>query len=131
MPNELTPEQKRELDCWIAENVMGLVSVGKDAEMRERWLTKEINAVINRISYDELRRHYLYAVPKFTTSPADAMAVLQVCSKKVPLHLEVGCSGEHWFVGRPDQDASETVMASTLPLAICLFAKALYGKDGK
>lgn len=127
--NDLTPEQHAELNAWICENVMGLVSVGKDAEMQERWLPKEIHAVINCISYSELSRHYLYAIPRYTTSPADAMAVLEKICERVTITIDhVYCDGHNWSIcafGSID----EAIYEETLPLAICLFARQLFTEE--
>lgn len=127
----LTPEQHAELNAWIAENVIGLVSIGQDAEMQERWLPKEIHAVIKRISYEELSNHFLYEIPEYATSPADAMEVLEKCAEKVSdaIRYRVNYNrpdGKHGF---SCFEIPQVVAAETLPLAIVLFAKALFEKE--
>jgi len=112
-----TPEELRELDAWIAEHVMGLVR-------HPCWYTHEHWEGVWRVpdgtkGFNKFRP---------TTDPAAAMAVLEKCAEvESPVSVATCFEAGTWSVfvgGHWDEKRS----AETLPLAICLFAKALFSK---
>jgi hypothetical protein len=111
-----TETELKELDAWIAEHVMGW----------ELWIAAPDCPVYRTGDKDNPTQKWF----KPTTKSSSAMMVLEKCCERLPLHVEIGKYGENWCVSRPDQDATEAVIAPTLPLAICLFAKALFS-NGK
>jgi len=103
-----------ELDKWIAENVMGLVWRGCGCNS---WFDPKNKM---EISYN--------LSP--TTDPAAAIKVLEKCAEMFPVEIRIGNYDKgRYFVGT-DYDFDMTHgKAETLELAICLFAKKLFGKS--
>lgn len=67
-------------------------------------------------------------LPRFTTNPADAMAVLKKCYDVLTI---CSCKTPNGFKFWLPDGFSKAVEAETLELAICEFAKALFSKEGK
>lgn len=124
----MTDEEKRELDAFCAESVLGLravktvmvIEAGTFALVRhgENKGTVFVHDCMNNIKPF-----------KPTVNPADAMAMLewiiQVTKKSV---CQCVCSeGFEVYHGGSDY-IKTTVRAKTLPLAICKFAKQLFSK---
>ena len=127
----MTPEL-RELDAWIAEHVMGWRRV----QSAESHRTEEI---VSRVEGDGLCsfnepwqpqpggvffQQWRYFIP--TTDPAAAMMVLEKCAKKQAVNVWYSTVHKQWAAA--DSGCFHTQYAETLPLAICMFAKKLYGK---
>jgi len=143
----MTNEQHAELNQWIAENVMDAkIFVG--LKKRGYWYRPNAHGYTGQqseawhITRDEAKKHeYLrgdepvticeFDTPKYTTSPADAIAVLEkIVREKCGVKIEnVYCDGDNWRIYESDID--DAVYAETLPLALCLFTKSIFGKDSK
>jgi hypothetical protein len=120
----MTNTELRELDAWIAENVMGwkranfLSSYGKGRFM----VSRETGDIM---AYDLKGEGF-----QPTTDPAAAMEVLKKCGKTKKNAIEIFClrpdenrSGkESYWVNDPKTESE------TLELAIALFAKKLFTK---
>ena len=107
----MTTQELRELDAWIAFNVM------KWGYSNFYWWNQGVILPITEC-------------PRFTTDPAAAMAVLKKCAEKCQHDVAiVSPVPKMWKVGYVSWD-DETILgkeeAETLELAICLFAKALF-----
>jgi hypothetical protein len=124
----MTDTEKRELDAWIAVNIMKWQEV-------KPW---DINPGHGQF----VIRHGVPVAPppifKFepTTDPAAAMEVLKKCAAKLYPSDEVQIYGNDedggYVIFSPEtKDAEGFVLesdAKTLELAICLFAKKLFSK---
>lgn len=125
----MSAEEKRELDAWIAEHVMGHRRRNRNGrdEMEfplDDGTTKWIGPSL---------------WPNYTTNDADAMAVLKVCAKKRTAHWDKYCPDVTLSISSPrpewdnkwiimsDAEGTITAEADTLPEAICLFSKKLHG----
>jgi len=98
----MSEKQLRELDAFIAEHVFGF-------DMAET-------------SVDDIER--------YTTDPAAAMMVLEKCCERTEDgRVIVRMGGNKWIA--TGSNTSIYCVAETLPLAICLFAKELFAKEGK
>ena len=112
----MTPTEKelRELDAWIYKHVM-----------------KFLNSDFRDENSNELWNHHKAFSP--TTDPAAAMLVLERCVEKNDLYdaIVVSFNNNQWIVSSFCNEANEIKeqegVAETLPLAICLFAKKLFG----
>ena len=110
----MSTQELRELDAWIEINLFGRVDV------------KVEGSTFGEISWDSDKM----PVRQFSTDPAAAMQVLEKCCEKLdaPDKYNPGVSpivksvGRFWVGNQNGQ---------TLPLAICLFAKQLFTKEGK
>ena len=112
--NTMTPEQLREFDAWIDATVF------KQNTTFERLPPPE---------YYELITDVGRTCPHYTTSPADAMAVLEKIAEKTSITIELAESDKgvkHWRIHAGNID--EAVYAKTLSLVICLFARKLFEK---
>lgn len=117
----MSAEEKRELDDYCAEKVMDWWR-GIDADGNVVWYGKN-RFMLKRSEWEP------------TVDDADAMAVLRKCAEKCTVTVECGINvNNDWqaMVARLNQEGKKTVedfctCAPTLPLAICLFAKKLYG----
>lgn len=111
----MKPKEMRELDQWIALNVMGW----KRGEGARCNLVQPPPYKFGVTTIDKL--------PRYTTSPADALAVLEACLEKsgygliLDAHDDAGFSIEHRSPMTPHSTGDET-----LALTICLFAKKLF-----
>jgi len=122
----MTTTELRELDAWIAENVMGLtqdyaiLKYGHYYRPEARGYTRDINEAWRcnkQIADDESKAEGCKAVPipfkSYTTDPAAAMDVLKKCIEK-----------DAYTTGSMIRGASEGF--GKLELQICLFAKQLF-----
>lgn len=97
-----------ELDAWIAEHVHGFKKVRRDIDREITGYGFDANNKFTRL-------------PSPTTSPADAMRVLEKCANEcgtVKL-VKIG----NWWVNDGEEFEGKS---GSLPLAICLFAKKLF-----
>ena len=116
-------KEMRELDAWIAEHLFKQhIEWRKTLSERDPWIITQ-----NSRGYTQS------LVPNFTTDPAVAMLVLEKCAEKIKgcaLSVET-TGGRSWTIGGEFGEGMiyDFSTAETLPLAICKFAKQLYGKD--
>lgn len=105
-------DELRELDAWIFENVLG-------------WTPCREAAFPHRRSFKSGESECLhYDMPEFTTDPAAAMQVLDKCILKAgTVIIGPGENGGFELVSRINGGS-----ATTIPAAICLFAKQLFSK---
>ena len=111
----MTDQELRELDAWIAEHVFGATrAIDKGFACGD---CDDRHTV--RFNKDE----GWTACPLYTTDPAAAMQVLERCAEKLGFLPDIKKSriGYAWIYGGAASNAD------TLPLAICLFAKRLFG----
>lgn len=120
----MTQQELRELEAWIAENVM-------------KW--KRVSGLAVRILDDEFFVDSNGCIGRFscawipTTDPAAAMMVLEKCCESMAVNVEIWKAGNgEWVcrmvVGSGFNSTNQIGVANTLPLAICLFAKKLFTK---
>jgi len=123
----MTTQELRELDAWIAEHVMGWA----DVHMRQSGLVgyapceprKVRTATGDGVSTTAA---FTSEVPYYTDS-ADAMDVLKKCAEKHQHDIAIGTAGPtDWRVWAGELNGA--TYASSLELAICLFAKQLFSK---
>lgn len=110
----------RELDAWVAENVM-------------EWTNIEPHPNCGFLGDCPTGSKSRCAVSYLTTDPAAAFAVLEKCGDKASMTVVKGETTGEWYV---IADRSETypmpngelpnAKAETLALAVCLFARKLY-----
>lgn len=112
----LTTEQHAELNAFCATHVMGM----ERSQIADCW---------NAIAYPHSTSWLGDFKP--TTSPADAMAVLEKCADILPRKSICICKmADGYEVYNGGSYYIKTVQkAETLPLAIVLFAKALFEKE--
>ncbi len=139
----MTTTKQRELDAWIAENVMGYipccgdfwvnaVNPGKfNCKPKEAtsWAFEYPGGVtVDRSGKTYCTTHAYQWQP--TTDPAAAMEVLKRCIAETPdKKVEILQAGDEWFLQFKDDGIYERDNQSeTLELAICLFAKKLCSK---
>jgi hypothetical protein len=127
----------RELDAWIAENVMGW-ELAKDEYHARMSLSKSYCISSDKtVCFGHQGQFSLF---KPTTNPAAAMELLKKCGEQgilkgeFKLPVSIFRRGDlQWVVSENCEDAPEhefyiVVEAETLELAICLFAKKLFTK---
>lgn len=149
----MTEKEKRELDAWVAERVIGwhrmtnakAIGVEDFSEFDERELE-----TLNRLSdnwYDSKNNHVADVEGecdcgqhdtsfKPTTDPAAAMEVLKKCVEQCDMPVEIDRKRDkktgHWRIESGTMSQGLLVIAppdcNTLELAICLFAKKLFSK---
>lgn len=119
----MTDKEKRELDAWIAEHVMGWKRVDQLADLEVDGSNFALN-IGTRIPIRWGSPQWLFFSP--TTDPAAAMLVLVKCYEKLGKSLCVGPStlGAEVFIGGQYEKTNR--MAATIELAICLFAQQLF-----
>jgi hypothetical protein len=128
----MTTQELRELDAWIAEHVMGWKKVGLLADFTKG--TFICNTSADCLAED-WKKDGRTATWKPTTDSAAAMEVLKMCAEKCCVkmrHQDLGlwCVWQHQFTGEMEGALDNPEgNATTLELAICLFAKKLFGKD--
>lgn len=98
----MSDKELRELDCYIAENVMGWSNAEQDPNFKQ----------------DE---------PHYTTDPDAAMQVLEKCLEREGIMPQITTAGKRFVwanpkVHEPYHDAE------TFPVAICEYAKHLFSK---
>jgi len=117
---KLTPIELRELDAWIAENVMGVIIVKVRCRDKSEVICPDVK--------------------RYTTDPAAAMEVLKKCGYKIQgrdyprgfghyfVRVYFAEIAHEWCVclGNEKSDSSIYGQAETLEIAICLFAKKLF-----
>ena len=113
----MTTDEMRELDAWIAENVMG-ETLGKKPP-------------VDDVVYEDSERKFVKGLLKrYTTDPASAMEVLKKCVEKFPVEIYIGNFDKGRCRIKTDYDFDMTGgQADTLELAISLFAKNLFTKN--
>lgn len=131
----MNEKELRELDAWIAEHVMGhKMTVFDDRPA----VCVGVSACFKGEPLDVCKD-----VPSYSTDRAAAMQVLERCAEngilngEFKLPVSIFRRGDlKWVVSQNFEDEeleSErnciVVEADTLPLAICLFAKELFGKS--
>lgn len=121
----MTDEQKlRELDAWIAENVMGL---GYDSYAPMLGCSDCESDTVN------------CSIPNYTTNSSAAMQVLEKCGEKISgqvhgekrsfkIEIYQPSVSKDWCVCQRD-NCGVYGQGKTLPLAICLMAKQLFAKE--
>jgi len=110
----VTDAELRDLDAWIAEQVMGFKLNANG--MIETWPREGV-------------RHDL-CVANYTTDPAAAMQVLEKCADEVhayELQIVSPRNGGLWHISSGKRNTPR-VNAETLPIAICRFAQQLFSK---
>lgn len=112
----MSDQDKRELDAWIAEHVMGWKRGPQWGNGNGEWLNGEIPVCT------------WHTAPQFCTNPVAAMALLEKCAKKAVSISIVPQSNGGWIIYAHGIDTN-MVEADDLPLAICLFAKKLYSHE--
>lgn len=113
--NDLTKKQMRELDAWINTNVLGWILVDDGLTGRPPGMSD--------FAYEEYGNRI---APRPTTDPADAMQVLEKCAEhgEWPQFTKLNhVEPLGYYVWTWEQ---ENLQAETLPISICLFAKALF-----
>ncbi len=156
----MTPEQRRELDAWIAQYLWGWEwwqraneEAGKTVIRRaiypplnsgwirfnfsESVFTRCNDMSVPRFSdWDKVcaeedwrKENRRIGLPRFTTSPADAFAVQIKCAEKAGALRIHKIDDGAWIVHAlcPSYNGLFRV-GETLEIALCEFAKALYGK---
>lgn len=118
----MTDTEKRELDAWIAERVMGW-----KLDKMIWWSRNDIDKTQSIAWEGDFRP---------TTDPAATMEVLKRCAEKLEVINSSIALGQQfdelvedrlfWFVSH--ERTKEVTEAETLELAICLFAKKLFTK---
>lgn len=143
----MTDKELRSIDLWIAEHLFGfsgavevargrsLKGVKDEKDWHWAW-RKSPESQYNYTSYvlrDGARLYLgkpfeIYFSPYYTLNPAAAMMVLEKCGEKTVQSecMYVGKIDDEWQVGLAELHTE--AVAKTLPLAIALFAKALFSK---
>jgi hypothetical protein len=115
-------EELRELDAWIAENVMGFKKASRFEGGELLGSRGQKSNECRWLSNDD---------PKYTTNPAAAMEVLKKCGQETypyQLQIEIQENGSVNISGGGFRQPYR-ITASTLELAICLFAEKLFNKN--
>jgi hypothetical protein len=112
----MNEKEMRELDCWLAINVMGNSIHNAASAKGEQWYWSAVNNCV----MDSYAHSF-----KPTDDPAAAMQVLEKCCNKTTLAINHGTTG--WWVSDCDKK-SRFAVAETLPLAICLLARKVFAK---
>lgn len=131
----MTEQELRELDAWIANRIMGYTITATETPskgvpvdvlvMREGGKSLGINCNDNR-NYARCR---MDNIPRYTTDPAAAMAVLKKCLKKLKdsrRAFEFMQWANDKITAMSGNDCQAT--AETVEQAIAKFAKALFTK---
>ena len=126
----MNAQELRELDAWIAENVIG------NPQRRIR-----VTDGRKLVRYEFLKVGTNDICPTYTTDPAAAMEVLRKCAEKMdagivgigspmggPVASTIPKLKQGWVVGKIGRPTNFDCEAATLELAICLFAKKLFTK---
>jgi hypothetical protein len=138
----MTTNELRELDAWIAENVMGYQRTSRPDELttdaamlfwhRPATNTREAVLVGRAYSHRGLTEQYgkemfshswTFYAP--TTDPAAAMEVLKKCLEQ--RFISIGRTQGSGYLIAIHTLGDVLVDAPNLELAICLFAKNLFG----
>jgi hypothetical protein len=129
----MTDKELRELDAWIACNLFGW-----EPETRKMYAGSKNVAGYGRNKHlhpGHPERDFTpctLMIPHYSTDPAAAMEVLKKCAEKWIVTVELGKDGSgqsYVWVARLNLGTEDNFKcAPTLELAICLFAKQLFGK---
>lgn len=138
-----TETELRELDAWIAEHLFGLRLARSTVNdkftccimPRENWslelfskALKYDEHMVSIGSFDDMKRTLVDYSPCFTVNPRAAMRVLEKCLSKTSVHVWASLAGDEFTIQcRLRERISEK--APTLPLAICKFARKLFGGE--
>lgn len=119
-------DDTRELEAWIAVNLFGWVKTDVKCHPSDN---RTINGFLYSPNGFNGDLNQSSAVPHYTTDPAAAMQVLQKCSCETT-NIEIDFrDGDTFAVGTYRRAGGiKEAEADTLPLAIALFAKALFSK---
>lgn len=136
----MTPQEIRELDAWIAENVfnlgatVGLVKRGYFYRPNAQGYTA-LASEAGRFTLEEAKKHewvkgeeddvtiVRWDAPRYSSDPAAAMEVLKRCLAVLEgYQVQIGGTYEHYEVSSGNQ-LTESVVAGTIELAICRFSK--------
>lgn len=118
-----------QLNAWIAEHVLGwkwyrYLPEDNHAYSGCRTLAnRQHKHLVKANGGEPLAEDAFYNIPKPTTDPAAAFAVLEKCCQRWNRSIPV-CYSKGW----PQPWSFDREKADTLPLAICLFAKQCYSK---
>lgn len=120
----------RELDAWIAENVMGL-KPWKETQERITCILEPNEFVLSIPS--NIVRARIGSNPTKNFQPTidadDSLEVLKKCAKKLTFGVEISIQDGEWCVWQMTDYAKEIfAKAPTLELAICRFARKLFEK---
>jgi hypothetical protein len=133
----MTQQEMHDLDAWIAEHVFGWVKMNfNNGYTRHNYLNKTKERANRFRKHDwAYGYHYVKHEPSYTSDSAAAMEVLKKCILKCQNELTFAAPAPFmWKVARLDWDSEccmELQEAETIELAICLFAKELFGKEKK
>lgn len=143
----MTDKELRALDAWIAEHVMGFRQTFNPDDHTTDGATlfwhrkepgkKEVVLVGRAYAHRGLTREYgkeifshSWSTYEPTTDRAAAMEVLEKCAEKISFaNIEIFCThnaAPKWNIAK--EGCADLHEAPTLPLAICLFCKAIYEK---
>jgi len=126
----------KELDKWIAKNVtlkkpykvaMALTSDESGIALIEGELIGRSDVEQYCKDYPKYHCKIVDVYPEYTTDPAAAMEVLEKCYEKTNLSICTCKSPDGYKFWLPN-GFSIALNATTLELAICLFAKKLFSK---
>lgn len=126
----------RELDVWIADNVFGIKSSFVKGQPCGWQDGKPVLWSPNDFVELDASREYTYRIPggwgfcivsKYTTDPAAAMGVLKKCLENNNYFTVGNDEGTFKLESRHIDGRRILIEAESLELAICLFAKKLFG----
>jgi len=123
----MTTQELRELDAWIAEHVMGWKRVDSVLRIfsKDQFATNSAFNEPPRVMIYESYSSVQSWIP--TERGSDAMDVLKKCAEKHQHDIAIGTAGPtDWRVWAGELNGA--TYASSLELAICLFAKQLFSK---
>ncbi len=152
----MSETEHKELNAWIAENVMGYsepieLARGRSPKSAKRWdkfyknhPPSEYHSPVYDCYVDRSgqkiycgKPFQIYLAGHYTTDPAAAMEVLKKCSIKLwdenPIitkcqHFKVEIWNNGAWVVMQSEKREMFCEAETLELSICLFAKKLFSK---
>lgn len=113
----MSTKELRELDVWIASYIF----------MFYVHLEGEVPYISNFKEPDWKTKSGL--LPEYTTDPAAALTVLEKCAGQIGYTPNFTLFERTWIF--TDAAGVNHKDIPTLPLAICLFAKKLFGKEAK
>lgn len=118
-------DELRSLDAWIAINLFD------KHEFKPHHINNSLCAFCNhgiefKGHWNKDWQNISGSLPRYSTDPADAMQVLSRCveEKRLAISISMRVASKTWTVFHGAYKAE----AETLPLAICLFARALFSK---
>lgn len=99
--DEMTIHEIYLLEVWLLENVFG-------------WKPDEANTTEK---------------PAVLSSPLWILALQQALLKKLPMSMELSFTDPYYFISRPDQDTTQSVMCDDLGLALGVFARRVFDHE--